>query len=194
MLKCHKEKGETFMYKIDLISSSSTHLDEIETIYTEAFPENERMPFQRMMQLCQDELYAMFSLISENMCCGFSFIMRHQDMIYLFYLAVRKDQRGKGIGSILLNDLFFRYPDHWLCADIEAPQPQADNQEQRRQFYLDRGFSDSGYRNRWYGVDYDILTAQKPFKLPVYQSAVDLLQTARYPAHIFKRNEGRSDE
>lgn len=185
------------MQHMESVLCSSACLKELEELYTEAFPANERMPFSQMLSLSKDDRYALRALKDDGAFCGFSFIMRHEEMIYLFYLAVRQDQRGKGYGSALLDDLFQQYPHHCICADIESPQPQADNQLQRlqrRRFYLDRGFADTGYGNLWYGIRYDILAAQRPFSLHAYQGAVDLLQTPRFPAKIFKREEGVKDE
>ena len=151
------------MQHMESVLRSSACLKELEELYTEAFPANERMPFSQMLSLSKDDRYALRALKNDGVFCGFSFIMRHEEMIYLFYLAVKQDQRGKGYGSALLDDLFQQYPDHCICTDIESPQPQADNQLQRlqrRRFYLDRGFADTGYGNLWYGVRYDILAAQ----------------------------------
>ena len=108
---------------MESVLCSSACLKELEELYTEAFPANERMPFSQMLSLSKDDRYALRALKDDGAFCGFSFIMRHEEMIYLFYLAVRQDQRGKGYGSALLDDLFQQYPHHCICTDIESPQP-----------------------------------------------------------------------
>ena len=94
---------------MESVLCSSACLKELEELYTEAFPANERMPFSQMLSLSKDDRYALRALKDDGAFCGFSFIMRHEEMIYLFYLAVRQDQRGKGYGSALLDDLFQQY-------------------------------------------------------------------------------------
>ena len=85
------------MQHMESVLCSSACLKELEELYTEAFPANERMPFSQMLSLSKDDRYALRALKDDGAFCGFSFIMRHEEMIYLFYLAVRQRSAREGI-------------------------------------------------------------------------------------------------
>ena len=54
------------MQHMESVLRSSACLKELEELYTEAFPANERMPFSQMLSLSKDDRYALRALKNGN--------------------------------------------------------------------------------------------------------------------------------
>lgn len=53
------------------------------------------------------------------------------DITHVLFLAVEETLRGNGYGSQILDAIRRAYPDKRLILDVEMPDPEAENQEQR---------------------------------------------------------------
>lgn len=74
---------------------------------------------------------------------GFTYLIHHQDVHYLLYLAVNDQVRSQGYGSRILQATCCRYPGETVVLDIEQLDPQAANNHQRQRrlrFYRQNGF------------------------------------------------------
>lgn len=74
---------------------------------------------------------------------GFTYLIHHQDVHYLLYLAVNGQVRSQGYGSWILQATCCRYPGETVVLDIEQLDPQAANNHQRQRrlhFYRQNGF------------------------------------------------------
>ena len=70
------------------------------------------------------------------------------DLVYIYYLAVDPELRGRGYGGQILELLKQSHPGGPIALDIESRKRNADNAKQRearRKFYLDNGFKPTGY-------------------------------------------------
>ena len=113
------------------IAFHSTEIEEVYTLYQQAFPKNEQMDLTRLF----DELHlgAIYGYYQENQLVGFAILCIQSQIAHILYLAVKKEYRDQGIGSYILNDL-------------------------AKQFYLKNDFKETDVFYAWQGEDYVILS------------------------------------
>ncbi|HIH59900.1 MAG TPA: GNAT family N-acetyltransferase, partial [Ferroplasma sp.] len=77
-------------------------------IYEEAFPEGEKRPIEDIKRNIEENHEKMFIAMDNGVPVIFSMIwpVRDSDFLFLDYIAVRKDYRGRGIGSLFLQRIF----------------------------------------------------------------------------------------
>lgn len=132
------------------------------------FPDNERKPLAVIEKAVKKETYDCFGLFVEEEICGYAFFVRCENedkkVDYLFdYLAIKKELRDQGWGSIFLKMLKEYFPDgNSMLGEVENPDhtvnPDERNLQTRRlQFYLRNGIRDTGVTARVFGVEYRIL-------------------------------------
>ena len=119
------------------IAFHSTEIEEMYTLYQQAFPKNEQMDLTRLF----DELHlgAIYGYYQENQLVGFAILCIQSQIAHILYLAVKKEYRDQGIGSYILNDL-------------------AEQRIKRKQFYLKNDFKETDVFYTWQGEDYVILS------------------------------------
>lgn len=162
------------MIRLTDIPKESPLCDEIEKIYTPAFPDNERIPFERLRPtLCDNRILS--AAYDNDVLIGMTVVFIYKDIVYLAYLAIGEEYRGHGYGTQVLHLLREQYPDMRIVIDIEQQDPHADNAEERRKrkdFYLRNGYEDTGVRYFFYNVDYDLLSANGIVKASEYRDLI----------------------
>ena len=110
------------------IAFHSTEIEEMYTLYQQAFPKNEQMDLTRLF----DELHlgAIYGYYQENQLVGFAILCIQSQIAHILYLAVKKEYRDQGIGSYILNDLAKQYDSKKIIVDIEKIK-DTSNKEQR---------------------------------------------------------------
>ena len=116
---------------------------DVADLYTEAFPPVERIPLRKLIR----RGYDFEGAYEGEELVGLYCTVPGDGMTFLFYLAVRKDLRGRGYGSEILRK---------VCEDSSVSvvlnieytgedTPEDDGKLRRKVFYLRNGFTDSGY-------------------------------------------------
>ncbi|MBR3126741.1 MAG: GNAT family N-acetyltransferase, partial [Solobacterium sp.] len=123
------------------------YLSKVRELYVQAFPGNERMPFRMLANTGDPDSELTVFLKDDDIFAGFARMFHHPEAStsFLSYLAIEEDLRGQGYGTEILKQLCQEHRDRKIVLDIEEVIPQAENYEerkQRRQFYLERGFTD----------------------------------------------------
>ena len=151
--------------KINLISAeTSAQLTEIEKLYMEAFPENERKPFS----LITDQkasgrveiLAAQWVGLQEDNIVGEAILAEWNGVVLLDYFAVFSEFRSRGAGTDILKALQKRYHNKRFILEIESTEVPAENYEQRqkrKQFYKRNGMQSLGYSADVFGVEMEVL-------------------------------------
>ena len=125
------------------IEHDSAELRTLEAINEEAIPENERCALCDMLATGA----RIWCIVTGRDPAGFMAVRYFRNLVYLAYLAVRKDLRSKGIGGSAVRELIRRNPDRQVVVEYEAPEsPDIHNAVKR--FYLRNGFFETG----WYTV------------------------------------------
>ncbi len=151
--------GTVFMTEKQITSADAQDA-RILRIYEEAFPEEERIPFDDIIRLT-DDIPLDFTAYSLGSCLiGFTIVCPREPFTWFWYFAVRADLRGRGIGQDILSSLLQRYRGKRCVLDIESPRQACANREQRLRrhaFYLRNGFRDTHAYRTFAGIEYTIL-------------------------------------
>lgn len=115
----------------------------VKKLYFEAFPENERLSFSRMVLLSLIKPSAsLLSFWDGEELCGFTFTVETKQFLYINYIAVNPNLRSRGYGTKLLDALHERWPMAQLC-DARVPQEGTEDYDQdlrRIAFWERNGF------------------------------------------------------
>ncbi len=121
-------------------------LDRSRSLYLSAFPAYERCDVKVLESHSQRD-YVEWLGIYDDGFKGMAYVLFDDRILYLLYLAVVEDDRGKGIGTKVLAMLRERYPGLKMYLNIEPPDDECDNREERlrrKAFYERNGFVVSG--------------------------------------------------
>lgn len=132
----------------------------IKKIYIRAFPSNERAPFFFIRRKAQQGKAEMLSIKKDSAVIGFTYLVAHRDLLYLFFLALADRERGKGYGSWTLQKLQEMYSGKRIFLSRETLDKSAENYPERvsrRDFYIRNGFADMGCQVREADVTYDVM-------------------------------------
>lgn len=140
---------------VDFLSSSDKKL--IKKLYYESFDKEERFPFW-LLKKCSKEKNVKFNVIyNKDKVIGFQYIIEYDNIAYLMYFAIEKNQRNNGYGSEILKKLNRSYKNVLLC--IEKSNEQiSDIKYKRKQFYLINGFVGTNKYIVDNNVEYELLS------------------------------------
>lgn len=140
------------------ITKESEKFQEIERLYRAAFPREERVPMDTLLEA--DAPYDFIACYDGAVLCGFYSALTFGDITHILFLAVEEKLRDHGYGSQILAEIGKAYAGKRVILDVEMVDPEADNNEQREQriaFYMRNGYHHSGISYGWRGVMYEIL-------------------------------------
>ena len=144
---------------METITSKSLNLETIKELYFQAFPENERRPFEDMITDTSSHIEVL-AFYDGSVFCGFACLLNTQKISHIIYLAIDENLRSNGYGSQVLTLLHEYKHGSRVIVDIERQNKISENNEQRlkrKQFYLRNGYSESNVKYHWEGEDYEIL-------------------------------------
>lgn len=125
------------------LSNIATHrelLDSIKQLYFEAFPIEERRPWESIMRLIStNNSYNLTLIFADNEFAGFITSWIFTDFIYIEHFAIVSDKRGYGIGAQAIS-AFTRYlPQLPIILEAE-PIDTSAIARRRIEFYQRQGF------------------------------------------------------
>lgn len=155
-------------------NGSAERIEAIHLLYESAFPPDERMPFERVLQKRDAGVMRLLSVESENgEFLGFANItLCLDDVLALNYFAILPEKQGRGYGTDVIKELKKRYPDRSIVIDIEDDNVECDNAEQRKRrrcFYERLGFFAMPYRLSIFGVPSIIMSSGRAYSLEQYK-------------------------
>ena len=147
---------------------------DIEPLYLSAFPIEERPPEDMFFSHALKKDNKLYGYYENGEFIGFSNLLYFNDLCYLFFLAVTSNQRNKGYGSKIIQDIISDNKNKRivLCYD-EIDNKYLDNsiRIRRRDFYYRNGFKNNNLKTREYGVYYDTCyIGKKPITFEEYLS------------------------
>lgn len=113
------------------------------SLYLEAFPEYERADWDALVSHSgwgDAELLGLY----DGGLVGISYVIFDETVLFVLYLAVDPSHRGAGAGSEALRIIEDRFSPGRMFLNIEPPDEECDNREQRVRrlaFYERNGFS-----------------------------------------------------
>ena len=150
----------------------------VKKLYEAAFPVEQRIPFWALRLRAGMNGMEIVSYSDEGTFCGFSCQVVTDDLVYIYYLAVDPELRGRGYGGQILELLKQSHPGMPVALDIESRKRNADNakpREARRKFYLDNGFKPTGYGFKDGDLFEILICGEKPENPVRYAVAIDRL-------------------
>ena len=147
---------------VNFLSSKSKN--RIKSLYIKSFPKEERYPFW-VLSLCARGKNTEFYAIYENKeLIGMEYILKYENTVYLFYLAINKRYRGRGYGSKILKDLIKRYEGKIVILCIERPDKDCENiKSKRKEFYIKNDFYSTNKIIEYNGVEFEVLCTNNDF-------------------------------
>lgn len=137
-------------------------IDAIYDLYMEAFPKNERKPFQIILDKCEEGSMEILVIEDEKQeFLGLAIFVFYEDMALLDYFAIAKEKRGSGVGTKALKSLQTHYQGKRFFLEIEDARTECDNTEERirrRAFYLRNGMQVMPFMVDLFGVVMEVLT------------------------------------
>ena len=131
-------------------------------LYQKAFPLSEKKPFGIMVKKRNEGLMELMTAEDDTgKFLGIVITILHKDIVLLDYLAVSPAERGRGVGSEILKLLEERYPKKRILLEIEDPEEDCGNKEdrlRRKAFYLRNGLTVQDYKVWLFGIKMLILT------------------------------------
>lgn len=166
--------------KAKRLTSANASDEEIRCLYESAFPEEEQIPYEDLLQLV-DRMNLDFTAYYKGAdFVGFTIVYPRDTFNWFWYFAVREDLRGNGCGQQILSMLIEKYEGCSNILDMESPEQECENREQRRrrsEFYLRNGFRNTGVGKSFEGIDYVILqNGDRVFTLQDYEEVLDELR------------------
>lgn len=153
--------------------AKSEQIPQIEKLYLEAFPENERKPFKLMLQKVAEGQMEILALEESGEFVGLAITIKHKELVLLDYFAIESKWRGQGVGGEAIELLKQRYAEKRFFLEIEVIDEAAENNEERmrrKAFYLRHGMREAKIYVCLFGVEMELLTAQCDITFEAYYS------------------------
>lgn len=151
------KSGKLEGYKL---TSADAERFEVQMLYEEAFPEEERLPWEDLIRLTDAMPLDFTAYYDIDTFVGLTIVLPRENYNWFWYFAVNEQLRGKGYGQKILNHIIQQYQAKRLILDMESPRQECDNLDQRlrrRDFYLRNGFRDTEAEKTFEGITYTIL-------------------------------------
>ncbi|SNZ10168.1 Ribosomal protein S18 acetylase RimI [Terribacillus aidingensis] len=148
-------------------------------INNEAFPLEERIPFDKLIELADHKHIDLLAFYDKERIIGFVVMVIEKPCAYIFFLAIDSNHRSKGYGSEALQMLTTLYPEYQIVMDLEPIEVTAENNEQRlsrKKFYLRNGYYETGYRLKYVGISFEILCNKKMFNKESFITLLDKIK------------------
>ncbi len=142
------------------ITKNVAAVSQIQELYDRSFPDDERIPFARLLQSLSSErlLYAWYA---GDTFVGMTVTFQDGSLLYLAYLVVEESLRNAGYGSLILQHLQQSHPHSTIVIDIEEVIVGDANFVQcqkRRDFYYRNAFVSTGVFYYFFHVHYELLS------------------------------------
>ena len=124
---------------------------DVKTLYENSFPEEERTDFFGLFSDIY-EGFQLYALYNNKNLVSFIHFNETDNFIHINYLAVDKALQSKGYGSYVLNWLKQEFPAKAIVLDVEIPEKNANNNNERSRrisFYKKNNFLFSNYTFNW---------------------------------------------
>lgn len=135
------------------LNSNSTHIGKIKDIYFHAFPAEERIEFEDILNL-KFPNSKIFGIFEKDCLVGFSYVSLLGNFAYIVYLAIEESERNKYYGTKAVSELVKLYKDKTKVLCVEKPIVNNDLKHRRINFYLRNGFNLANFQFDYLGQSY----------------------------------------
>ena len=139
---------------------------ELKRIYKTSFPQVEQYPILVLRLLALKSNVNALAFFDEEKLVGFSYFFINNETVFILYLAINDKIRSKGYGTQIINYIKEKFHGRDIFLDVEAPDENADNTEQRKKriaFYAKNGIHETNNFFKYDTVKYEILSTNLSF-------------------------------
>lgn len=172
------------------ITEQFEDIAKVDALALEAFPPEEYLSPRTMVQMCKDTGFDFLALYEQANFVGFMTVMTYKELSYLFFLAIDRAQRAKGLGTEAIRLLQALYPHKVQIVDLEMQDARAVNcrqRERRRAFYLRCGYRPTGQYLSYSGVDYEILCMGGAFDFAAFRELMSRIKIKGFSPRYFHK-------
>ena len=105
---------------IKTVTSDFEDINALERLNNEAFPAEERMEIDEMMQLISRQIIEVTAVYDDSTFVGFYALSVRKPTAYVFFLAIDSSKRSRGYGSKALALMKKQYAGYQIVLDMEA--------------------------------------------------------------------------
>ncbi len=159
----------------------------IKPLYISSFPKKERVPFFLLKQKAKKQVADLCAIYDDNTFIGMCYTVFHNDIVYVFYLAICEECHGKGYGTEVLKLLKQKFAQKRIVLNIEEiddKAPDNDMRIRRKNFYLRAGFKECGFKVIEYGVTFEMMYCGKEVRSSEYKALIDNY-LGRFFSHLY---------
>ncbi len=134
--------------RVEKVRLTSRNREGVRALYTAAFQKKDRMPFSLMCLMACLPNTEFLCFYEGDTLCGFVYLAKMGNMVFLMFLAVDEKLRSRGLGSRILAHVGRMYPGKKLVVSFErcgVAAADLEERRRRRKFYLENGYGASGY-------------------------------------------------
>ncbi|MBO0441344.1 GNAT family N-acetyltransferase [Candidatus Enterococcus ikei] len=163
------------MLKAKPVSRSLPEYSTIIDLFKMSFPTNEQFPIWLLRLLSCRKGIEFLAFYDKNKLCGFTYLVKKENTLFILYLATNNKIRSQGYGSKILNWINVQYKNHEIALNIETVEKTFNNYEQRvkrKEFYLKNDYHDTNLRVKEHGVVFDVLSNSQDFTFEKYKKLI----------------------
>lgn len=146
---------------LEIHAEGQKYRSELLALYKEAFPSEERKPWDLMEHLFEEKKMEILAIEEDDCFIGLAINMLYEGKALLDYFAIAEEKRESGYGSRAIRKLQERFADRTYILEIELAVPDAENLEERlrrKRFYLRNGLKETHVYANVYYTDFELLT------------------------------------
>lgn len=171
------------MSSLELLPLDPSVEDAARGLYSESFPESERIPFDILVRMTDDPGCRFLWMSVDGAFSGIAYTVETDNLVFLLYLAVSPGSRNSGLGSDSLWLVKCGCNGRRLFLNIEPTDEPAENMGQRlrrTRFYERNGFSPQCIYRTPDGMRYCMLS----WGGPVTAEEATALFSAKFPPGV----------
>ena len=158
---------------ITVTKTTKWELPTIFALYRSAFPRYERKPFSRITSMAKAGRADLWTIRADGRFAGLAATVNSPEIVLLDYFAVKRQLRGRGVGSEALKGLMDHYRDRGLFVEIESTFEDAENlreRQKRKSFYVNCGMEPMGTEADLFGVRMELIGVRCHLDFESYRS------------------------
>ena len=148
------------MFTLKKITKNSADLKQIKKLYISAFPKEERQPFFVLNFKKNSPCADLLAAYNNGGFVGFCYNVKFNDLVYVFFLAIKEEFRGQSFGTKTLLEIHKRYSGKRIFLAIEEIDKNAENYDERlkrKSFYERNGLRLLNHKMQEATVVYDVM-------------------------------------
>ena len=180
------------MKKVNLYKNKNLK-KQAKELYIYSFPKEERVPWWIIniaKHIKGSELTAY--LDDNDTFCGFTYSINTGKLFFVYFLAVNKNIRNKGYGSMILTKIKEDNPILPIVLNVEPLIDTAPNLEERKRrfaFYKKNGFFDTDYNVWEIGGKFSILSTSPTLDTDAYKEIFKKISLGFWNVEVKRREQ-----